>query len=396
MKRHPAHPLRFVLGLVIIFTGCSSPVLQPFQSSSALVIDEDSFTRQILISNNIKTLEIHHQGGNLTVMGWEQPYVLIEGSKQAAAETVEKVQTLLNSIDIAAHESPINRLVIEYQDSSGFSWFQRPTARIDYTAKVPRDLVLEINVKGGFLTVSDLQNDVWITHETGDVTIERVRANLDIRSTGHPNAGNRVRVRDAAYNVRLETKGNQLEVDQIGGSADINHRNGECRVRRISRDVSFQGNGVTLTLEDIKGYINLDNRRGDVTCELFYDGIRANVVDGALRLEPRTPIVRGFDCLVEGGNLVLRVPESVSMMVEIRAVNGSIHSDFPMPVRAEGNVSYANGSIHSGGALVRLEVRKGVASLLKTNPLLPVPSAPASINPDSGLPPASLIPPGGL
>nr|HQH71337.1 hypothetical protein [bacterium] len=105
-----------------------------------------------------------------------------------------------------------------------------------------------------------------------------------------------------------------------------------------------------------------------------------------------TPITRGFECKVDTGNLVLRVPESASMIVEIQAVDGSIHSDFPMPVRAEGNVSYANGSINSGATLVRLEVRRGVASLLKTNPVLPAAPAPASLAPANPVPPAPLIP----
>lgn len=314
------------------------------------------------------------------------------GVKQAAAETVEDAKAILYSIDLSAYESPINRLVIEYQDSQGFSWLKKPAGRIDYTAKVPRGITLELKVKRGSVTVSDAESDVWITHETGDVTAEKIRANLDIKSTGNSSAGNLVRIRDIRYNVRTETKDNRLEVEQIGGNADITHRNGECRIRQIGRDVSFQGNEASLMLQDVKGYINLDNRRGDVTCELFYDGIRAGVTGGSLRLEPQTPITRGFECKVDTGNLVLRVPESASMIVEIQAVDGSIHSDFPMPVRAEGNVSYANGSINSGATLVRLEVRRGVASLLKTNPVLPAAPAPASLAPANPVPPAPLIP----
>ncbi len=392
MKRQPILPVLPVLWLLAVCTGCNSPVLQPFQSSGALVIDQEPFTRQIQIADNIKTVEIQHEGGNLTVMGWDQPYMLVEGIKQAAAETVEDAKAILYSIDLSAYESPINRLVIEYQDSQGFSWLKKPAGRIDYTAKVPRGITLELKVKRGSVTVSDAESDVWITHETGDVTAEKIRANLDIKSTGNSSAGNLVRIRDIRYNVRTETKDNRLEVEQIGGNADITHRNGECRIRQIGRDVSFQGNEASLMLQDVKGYINLDNRRGDVTCELFYDGIRAGVTGGSLRLEPQTPITRGFECKVDTGNLVLRVPESASMIVEIQAVDGSIHSDFPMPVRAEGNVSYANGSINSGATLVRLEVRRGVASLLKTNPVLPAAPAPASLAPANPVPPAPLIP----
>lgn len=392
MKRQPLLPVLPVVWLMLVLAGCNSPVLQPFQSSGGLVIDQEPFTRQIQIAINIKTVEIQHEGGNLTVMGWDQPYMLVEGAKQAAAETVEEAQALLHSIDISAYESPINRMVIEYQDSQGFSWLKKPAGRIDYTAKVPRGITLELKVKNGSVTVSDVESDVWITHETGDVTAERIRANLDIRSTGNTSAGNQVRVRDVSSNVKLETKGTRLEVEQIGGNADITHQNGECRARRIERDVTFQGNGAILTLQEVKGYINLDNRRGDVTCELFYDGIRAGVTNGSLRLEPQAPITRGIECNVDTGNLVLRIPESASIMVEIQAVDGSIHSDFPMPVRAEGNVSYANGSINSGATRVRLEVRRGIASLLKTNPVLPVTPASTAVVPSNSVPPAPLIP----
>jgi len=70
---------------------------------------------------------------------------------------------------------------------------------------------------------------------------------------------------------------------------------------------------------------------------------------------------------VEYGNIILRVPENASMLAEIRAENGSIHSDFNLPIAAESNVSYAKGAVNEGRPMVRLRVKRGGVNLLKAS-----------------------------
>jgi len=337
------------------------------KGKQALVSDQESFTRQIEVPANSKILEIHHRGGNVSIIGWEKPYILIEGTVQATAESVPMARAIVEQIEVVAYERPTNRLVLDYEGPPNVTKSTRETEGIDYIANVPRALVLDLDVKHGSLNVSNLQSDVWIDHRLGDVKVESVEGDLQIRTESGKKQPGIVIARSIERNLSLDTKYVKVDIEKVAGDLDILHKHGELTISDVKGAANIECQYAEIHLNRMQGFLKINNFRGDVVCQDFSDGIIAGIDQGTLKLQPNAPIIRAYDCEVEYGNIILRVPENASMLAEIRAENGSIHSDFNLPIAAESNVSYAKGAVNEGRPMVRLRVKRGGVNLLKAS-----------------------------
>ncbi len=353
---------------VAVIEGCDNTIF-PIQGSAPLVSDQEEFTRQIEVPLNAKILEFHHHGGNIKFVGWDQSYVLIQGTTRASAESVQMARAILDMVEITASEQPENRLVIDYEGPGNFGKNSNPDEGMDYTANIPYRMILDVQAENSIVLANSLQSDVYITLRDGDIQAETIQGNLTIEATGRKNAGDRVTVKSIERNIDLKTRHVDLDVDQINGETLIDHRVGEIRLTNLRSKVTLTGRETAVLLSHIQGLLQLDNEGGDVLCDNFYDGINAEIRNGTLRLEPKVPVTRSYDCTVKKGNLILRVPDNSNMLLELMAVNGSIHSEFPLQVSAEGKISYAKGAINQGFPSVKLDVEKGSISILREIPM---------------------------
>ncbi len=360
----------FVASLVMLYilVGCNSAFL-PIKSTTPLITDQEEFTQQIDIPPNIKILEFHHTSGNISIVGWEKPYILVEGITRASAETVEIARTILDMVEIVAYERPTNRLVLEYDGPAGFARKNVPEEGMSYTASVPRELLLDIQTENADLQVSNMLNDVIITHKNGDIRIDSIGGNVTIDTVGEKNAGQQVIVKSVDNRLTLKSRTVAVEIENISGAVDIDHQNGEFHAANINANLIYSGKDAAVFMNGIQGFLQLNSSNGDIVCDGFFDGMRAEVHNGTLKMEPRVAIRRSIECKVDRGNLTLRIAENCSMLLDITAENGSINSEFPLPVSAEGKFSYAKGAINKGYPMVRLEVKKGFAAILKEIPL---------------------------
>jgi hypothetical protein len=115
----------------------------------------------------------------------------------------------------------------------------------------------------------------------------------------------------------------------------------------------------------VRGRIQIENDGGDVECTSFNSGIQATVKNGSLHLHPKAALVQNLNCTVDTGNLVLRVPANASMLADLTARQGTITSDFMLPISAQSGVSTARGAVNGGQVPVTLNVRKGTLTLSK-------------------------------
>ena len=356
------------LFILSILVGCNNTFL-PTKSSTPLITDQEEFTRQIDIPPNLKILEIHHISGDITIVGWEKPYILVEGIKRASAETVQIARSILEMVDIIAYERPTNRLVMEYEGPAGFARKNVPEEGMSYTANVPRELLLDIKTKNASLQVSNMLNDVIINHKNGDIRIDSIGGNVTIDAVGHKKANQQIKIKSIENRLKLKSGHVAVELENINGAVDIEHQYGELRASNINANLSYSGKKSSVFMNRIQGFLQIKSLSGDIVCDGFYDGMRAEVHNGTLKMEPRVTIKRSIECKVDHGNITLRVADDCSMLLDIVAENGSINSEFPLPVSAEGKYSYAKGAINKGYPMVRLEVKKGSASILKEIPI---------------------------
>ncbi|MBN2329622.1 MAG: hypothetical protein JXR73_20945 [Candidatus Omnitrophica bacterium] len=373
MKNASVIRLTFFFATAFLWIGCSGSIL-PTRQTATLVSDQENITRQIEIPANVKILEFHHAGGDLSIVGWDQPYILIEGVIRASAETVNMARAIIEMVEVVAYERPTNRLVLEYEGPAGFARGKIPEEGMDYTAKVPRGMILDVYSENGAVSVSNIKNDLFVEQKEGNVRVNSISGSVLVKAAGKKKAGQKVEIASIERRLTLNSRFVDVTLSKVQGDAELRHSDGELIASDIDGKLTVQGGKSPIQLNRIQGFIQLDNHVGDVVCNGFYDGIRAEVKKGALLLAPKVPVVRPYDCQVIDGNLTFRIPDNSSMMMELMAINGSIHSEFPMQVSAEGKVSYAKGAIGQGQGfpMVRLNVDDGGIMVLRD---IPVPAS---------------------
>jgi hypothetical protein len=102
-----------------------------------------------------------------------------------------------------------------------------------------------------------------------------------------------------------------------------------------------------------------------VECRRFQDALDVYINHGTLKADSERLLSNSYYCRVDDGDVILRIQEESSALFDVNVENGRIHSDFYMPVWAEGKISVAKGAMKDGRNYVSCFVRKGSVSLLK-------------------------------
>jgi hypothetical protein len=143
-----------------------------------------------------------------------------------------------------------------------------------------------------------------------------------------------------------------------------------CNLELITKDGD-------ITVEDIKGIINVKTGDGTIAMSRVGDKIKARSFDGTIRIRENIGDIsaRSFDGRItvaysedaEGvcdvtlttndGTIDLRTPEDFSAAVEISTNDGSIHSDLPIEVAGKLSKKRIKGTIGTGRG--RLYVKSG-------------------------------------
>lgn len=329
-------------------------------TQSNKVTDQEDFARQVEVPANIKIVEINHRSGNLKVVGWDNPFVRIEGTKQATAQTVDYARLINEEMEIAPYERIPNRLVLEFSQPP-IEWrVSEEDITINYTAHVPRNLALDIRLDEGNIELEAVNNLVSIDHRAGDVTVNNINGRAQIRSQG-----GKVAINNISEDLKLDTQDSTINVNNVKKQFALRHKNGDVNLKNIGGKVILNTMNCNITMLQIDGRLDIDHRNGDITAEYFYDGVRIYLYDGQIRLAPHVAIPQNYYVVLDNGDVILRVPEESSMLAEIEVDSGSIHSDFQMPIWADKAISYSKGAINGGQNIVNISVKNGHVSLFK-------------------------------
>jgi hypothetical protein len=345
--------------LVILVVGVFGCNHSPTAGTPAIT-EQDHFTQQIQVPVQAKILEINHQSGDVSVIGWEKPFILIEGTKRVVADDAQRVRMAAEAIQLVAFQKNPDRLALEYHGPGSSSSVKVDEKGIQFVAHVPKHLALDMDIRHGKVSVANMDNHVSIDHRNGDVTVEGIQGKVQIRSKEGA-----IRVASVARSLKLDTRKGPVDVKKVGESLAIQHQYGEIRVEDVGGGVVLNCYETSILISDVKGRLEIDNRRGDVECRRFQDALDVYINHGTLKADAERLLSNSYYCRVDNGDVILRIQEESSALFDVNVENGRIHSDFYMPVWAEGKISVAKGAMKDGRNYVSCFVRKGSVSLLK-------------------------------
>lgn len=368
------------------FTGCQS--LDP---ARPVISDQVPFTKQIQVPNTTTIVQIRQHAGSVRIEGWDKPYVLLEGFKSVTGETVEQVSTILNQIEFEAYETADDVLVVEYNDPLTFAEynpFNVSDLMVHLTIYFPENVSLELFNREGPVSVSNITSGVLIDQKQGNIDVSNIGAGLQVTSNRAD-----VTIRDVNRFVEIDSKRGEVEVERVGGDLTLTHYDGSVLVSNVQGEVALFCDLADCMVREVAGSVTADNRRGNLTLTSVQGGIAVDLDRGTVRLQPNTEVPQRYAVTVNRGDLIARLVETSDMMLTLNAENGSIDSDFPLPIAAERNTSTARGSVNDGSHPVQFSVRYGKISVIRTSessaePSTSRPSGPAAepsmIEPPSG------------
>ena len=324
-----------------------------------------------------------------------------------AASTDGKVHLILHKKAYAWQESSAERLREElkphFSQADGTLTLEMPSVsgtEADLTVELPAKSPVVLRADRGDTSVTGVQGAVTIFSKSGDVTFNDVtgsvsaRVNSDNASVSGRKITGPVRVQGRTGDINLADIDGSLALEgDFFGSTHLEHVSSTVlfqtsrthfEAARLTGTLDldggpdFQADGITgplvlttrnrnITLDDVKGGVNIANRNGSVDLTLS---------------SPLGPV----QISNERGTIDLALPEKTGFQLSAVTRNGDLENDFGLPIQESGESRSTNGNIAGGGPALHITTSDGgiiirkriAASDSKSVPLPPAPPAPPS------------------
>jgi DUF4097 and DUF4098 domain-containing protein YvlB len=365
---------------------------ESFDYSIAAVQTSVGKTPRIIIENS---------RGNTKVNGIESDAIRVTGTKTIKAVGKDEADQQHKATDFEIVRSGDQYIIRTNLDRAS----NAKQAKADLDITVPRGAIVEARGKYGDFDFENIAGSVDVSSDNAGVRMDKIGGDVrvDLRRSDV------VRVANASGNVEIKGRGQEVELENVAGSASINGQyTGELRFRSIAKPFRFESQATNLRFEKIEGEvemvlgrltarrvlgpIQITGKSKDIDLTDFTDRVTIEVDRGDVNLRPgRLPLSK-MDVRTKSGNVELILPPNAKLDLRAEVKKGSINNDFGLPfrVKEEGRSKSLTGMI-AGGPEVSLNVDRGEVRLRKSTsldsdapepaPLAPsAPSAPAAPN----------------
>jgi hypothetical protein len=264
----------------------------------------------------------------------------------------------------------------------------------DMDVSLPRGAAVNITSRRGGIMISGRDNNIEISNQHADVTVEEVKGNLTL-NLEHSS----LRAERISGDVSIEGRVNDVTLSEIQGAARLNGEFMESvKLSRVTKTVTFKSSRTDLEFSRLDGDLDLDSGdlhangvAGPVRLMTSSKDVRLDGVSGDTKIENRNGSIDvQFSSLgatqiqMRNGDVNVGVPAKAGFQLDARARNGEVQSDFPeIQVNSQHDDNTATGTVGSGGPHLTIsnehggiEVRRGTAMAVAPVPAPPAPPAP--------------------
>ena len=317
---------------------------------------------------------IENARGDARILGVDSEEVRVTGTKSIRALTRDdaaKEDKATNFEIVRSGDQIIIRTNLENASNSR-------QARADLEITVPKGASIEARGKYGDFDIENISGAAEVTSENAGVRMSKVGGDIrvDLRRS------DMVRIADAAGNVDIKGRGQDVELENIAGVATVSGQySGEMKFRNLAKPFRFESQNSSLRIERIEGEIELQGGRlsgrrligpiqitsksKDIELSDFTNTIEIDVERGDVELRPARLPLSKINVRTRSGNATLVLPTGARLDLKAEVKKGQIENDFGDPFKAkeEGRAATLSGS--NGGPEVKIEVDRGEISIRK-------------------------------
>src|ERR1700722_2249649 len=293
----------------------------------------------------MKRLVFENPRGNIHVIGGDGQQVTVSGQKsiRAYARADADRTSQITPVEILQQG---DRLVIRTNQERATD-NQRVSDDLEVT--VPRGMAVEARGNVGDADVSDIESDVELASNHGDVRISRIGGNAKLE-IGRSDTISAV---DVKGKIDLEGHGGDLSFENISGLVTVNGSySGTLEFKNLAKPLQFEGaRGTELHVEAIPGRISMDlstltgngvvgpmrfvTRSRDVRLEQFSQSIQIDTDRGDIELQPGKTPLSVIEARSGVGAIELALPAKATFQLQATAERGDAVNDYGPPIDKE-------------------------------------------------------------
>jgi putative adhesin/cell wall-active antibiotic response 4TMS protein YvqF len=300
-----------------------------------------SFTESVP-AQNIATksqVTVRTARGNITVTADDTQQISVTARKSANAESENAAQERANHVHVTVTKTD-NGYVVEPQgqnDSDG-------TVSVELEVHVPKNISLDAKADRGGVQISGIAGNVTIQSQHGAIEVRQSGADVSVESN---NSSDDIRIVGAGGNVRVSGKGAQVEISDVQGAVTLDGDYfGSLNFARLEKGIHFISNRTDLAITQLTGRVEITNpgdmaiydSTGSVTLTATKRDLTLDNVTGKIQVDNRSgnitvrftqPPKEAVDLTTQSGDIDVSLPAKAAFDVSARADNnGEISSDF--------------------------------------------------------------------
>ncbi len=298
--------------------------------------------------------------GNIRVTGGDVTEVTVTGHKSIRAYKREEADKTNQSTPIEIVPQGDRLVIRTNQDHAPDN--QRITD--DLEVIVPRGMAVESHNNVGDDEVSDVQGDVDLESNRGDLRLARIGGNAKL-NIGRSDV---INVVDVKGKVDLDGRGSDLSIENIAGQVTVNGSySGSLEFKNLAKPLAFEGvRGTELHVAAIPGTVHLDlssltannvtgpmhftARSRDIHIEQFTQSIQVETDRGDIDLRPGKTPLSSIDATTKNGAINLSIPSGAQFQLHGTVERGEAANEYGSPLSQDNNGHRATiqGGVGSG------------------------------------------------
>ena len=190
--------------------------------------------------------------GDVRVTTWDKKEVFIKELKRMDVYTEKEAKTVLEKSK-SSYRQRGNTIEI------GGEYYSRDWIKSEFDVTVPKVFMVDIQTRGGDISVSRLNGEVKLKTSGGDIILEEIDGEVDAHTSGGD-----IEVINSTKSVRIKTSGGDIELENIGGPLTAKTSGGDIVLRNSKSRMDLHTSGGSIEIKDAGGRVKAHTSGGDI------------------------------------------------------------------------------------------------------------------------------------
>lgn len=202
---------------------------------------------------------------------------------------------------------------------------------VRFTITVPRSFNIEVDTRGGSISVDDINGEAEISTAGGSIKLGQIGGRVNAST-----AGGSISLNGSNADATLNTAGGSIKIGDVNGNVKANTAGGSINIERAAGWVEARTAGGSINVKDSTGAVNASTAGGSISAYI------SQQPESDSRLK------------TSGGGITVYLADNVSLDIEANVNHGRIESDFALD---EARVTERRlvGKLNGGGPALRLQ-----------------------------------------